>query len=416
LDPLLTPAELAEVQAYYGPIYAVVGARMVLDLVFAALILRFVVRPTWGVATRWANALGTDRARNAPGIRVLVQVLDKLWKGQGWGAALLFALLCLALETAIDLPATIYMGYFHEHAFGLSNYTAGKYAGDLLKAVGIDILARCMLAFGLFALVRRLKAWWLILGVAGTAVLMISAALDPYRARVYFDQTPLPAGELREQITALMKQAGVDFQDVLVEKTSKASKKVNAYFAGSGPTRTIVLGDTLLKEMSTDEVLAVIAHEAGHTHESPWPGRIASGVAFLAFLFFVDRLLRFTHRKGWFGVTEVADIRALPLIFTAFAVIQICISPFTGYFSREREREADRFALALTRNPEAFQRMLKVARRVNKADPDPPLWAVLRGKSHPTYRERFEAAGGPKRLSESPAPVAPPPSAPAGQP
>lgn len=415
MDPLLTPAELAEVQAYYGPIYAVVGTRMFLDLAFAALILRFVVRPAWGLATRWASAVGTAKARAAPGVRVLVKVLDRLWKGPGWGAALIFALLCLALETAIDLPTTIYMGYFHEHAFGLSNYTAGKYAADLFKAVGVDILARCMLAFGLFALVRRLTYWWLILGVAGTVVLMISAALDPYRARLYFDQTPLPAGELREKITALMKQAEVDFQDVLVEKTSKASKKVNAYFAGSGPTRTIVLGDTLLKEMKTDEVLAAVAHEAGHTKESRWPNRIASGFAFLAFLFFVDRLLRLTHRKGWFGVTEVADIRALPLIFTAFALIQICISPFTGYFSREREREADRFALALTKDPDAFQRMLKAARRVNKADPDPPLWAVLRGKSHPTYRERFEAAGGPRRLSESPARVDPPPSAPAGQ-
>jgi STE24 endopeptidase len=328
---------------------------------------------------------------------VLVKVLDRLWKSPGWGAAMLFALLCLALDTALDLPTNIYFGYFHEHAFGRSNYTPARYAGDFAKATVLDALARSMLAFGLFALVRRLKHWWLILGTVGTLFLMGSAALDPYRARIYFDQSPLPAGELRDQITALMKQADVDFKDVMVEKTSRASKKVNAYFAGSGPTRAIVLGDSLIKEMKTDEVLAVVAHEAAHTKESNWPGRIASGLALIAFLFFVDQLLKLTFRKGWFGVTEVADIRALPLIFTTFAVIQLLANPITGYFSREREREADRFALALTQNPDAFQRMIKVARRVNKADPDPPLWAVLRGKSHPPHRERFEAAGGPKR-------------------
>lgn len=398
MDPLITPAELAEVQAYYGPVYAVAAVRLVLDLVIALLILRFFVRPAWG----WAGSIVGVGAppsplRSKPGTRVLFKSLDLAWKGDGWNQAMVFALLCFGLDTLIDLPTTVYFGYFHEHRFGLSNYTPGRYAGDLAKSVLLDLMARAFLAFGLFALVRRLKSWWAILGIAGAAVMMLSAAIDPYRSRLYFDQAPLPEGELREQITALMKEAGVDFKDVMVEKSSRATKRVQAYFAGTGPTRAIVLNDSLIKEMKTDEILAAVAHEAGHTTESAWPGRIASGFAFLAFLFLVDRLLRLTHRKGWFGVTEVADIRALPLIFTAFAVIQLAANPLTGYFSRQREREADRFALALTKNPEAFQRMIQVARRVNKADPDPPRWVVLKGRSHPSYRERFEAAGGPKR-------------------
>lgn len=398
MDPLITPAELAEVQAYYGPVYAVAGVRLVLDLAIAVLILRFFVRPAWGWAERLTGAgAPPGPLRQKPVLRALFKSLDLAWRGPGWDTAMVFALLCFGLDTLVDLPTSVYFGYFHEHRFGLSNYTPGGFALDFIKASALELAARAFLAFGLFALVRRLRNWWAILGVAGAAVMMISAAVDPYRSRLYFDQSALPEGELREQITALMRKAGVDFKDVLVEKSSRATKRVQAYFAGTGPTRAIVLSDSLLKEMKPDEILAAVAHEAGHTTESPWPGRIASGFAFVAFLYFVDRLLRLTHKKGWFGVTEVADIRALPLIFTAFAVIQLVANPLTGYFSRQREREADRFGRALTGNPEAFQRMIQVARRVNKADPDPPLWVVLKGRSHPSYRERFEAAGGPKR-------------------
>jgi STE24 endopeptidase len=400
IDPILTPEQLAEVQAYYAPHYAIGKVLPLFDTIISVLMLAYVVRPVWGVASRGAARLEErfGRLRSLPGSRVLFKVLDRLWDGTGWGAALLFAFIWFGIDVAISLPLDVYLEYFHEHAFGLSNYTPGAYAFDTAKGLLLLTLAQGALAFGLFGLVRKLKYWWAVMGAVGALVLIVSAAVDPYRARIMFDQTPLPPGELRDQITGLMKQADVDFKDVLVEKTTRATKRVQAYFAGRGPTRTIVLNDALLQEMKPDEILAAVAHEAGHTKEDKLPGQIASTLALFAFLFVVDRLLRLTHRKGWFGVTEVSDIRALPLILTVFGVIQLFAIPISGYFSREREREADRFALALTHNPEAFQRMLKVACRVNKMDPDPPWWKVLRGQSHPSIRERFESAGGPKQL------------------
>jgi STE24 endopeptidase len=395
-EPILTAAQLAEVQAYYAPRYLIAKVAIPIDLAVGLITLRFFIRPAWRWAERtvaWLQRVA-GRAWQAPVLRALDAVLNQMWKGPGWGTAMLFIAFNAALGFVLGLPSTLYFGYFHEHAFGLSNYTPAKFLWDLIKGQAIGLLAVELAAFAMFAIIRRLKWWWLIVGLVVALTMIPSAAIDPYRAQVFFDQEPLPAGPMRDQITALMKKADVDFKDVLVEKNTRTTKKVQAYFAGRGPTRTIVLNDALLQEMQPDEVLAAVAHEAGHTRENKWPGLLGSGLAMLAFLFVIDRTLRLVHRRGWFGATEVADVRALPLIFVLFFVLSLLSQPLAGYVSREREREADRFALALTQDPEAFQRMLRVACRVNKMDPDPPRWYVLRGSSHPPILERYVAAGG----------------------
>lgn len=394
VDAIYTPAEFAEVQAYYAPYYFLAKAGIPLALTISILTLRYFIRPAWRWSEAGSSAIARalPRARSTPGLRVLVQVLDRLWSGTGWGTALLFAFFYFALHFALGLPETIYLGYFHEHRFGLSNYTPAAFAVDLAKGTAIGLVAYGCMAFGLFALARKLGAWWWpVMGVVGAVVLLGSAALDPYRARVFYDQAPLPPGPLREQITQLMAKAGVDFRDVLVEKTSRTSKKVQAYFAGKGPTRTIVLNDELLKVMKEDEILAAVAHEAGHVHESRVPGQVASTLAFIGFLFLVDRILRWVHRRGWFGAVEVADLRALPLVFFVFWLLTNLASPATAAISRQRERKADRYALELTGDPGAFRRMLIAACRANKMDPDPPRWVVLKGRSHPPIRDRLEA-------------------------
>jgi STE24 endopeptidase len=192
-------------------------------------------------------------------------------------------------------------------------------------------------------------------------------------------------------MTELMERAGIPFADVRVEETSVASRRVQAYFAGQGPTRTIVLNDVILKELSEEEILAAVAHEAGHVHEPKWPGRIASSLMLLALLFAIDRLLRVSAARGWFGTTRFADIRTLPLLSLLVFFVFLLGRPVAGAFSREREREADRYALRLTGDVESFRRMLVKAARVNKMDPEPPRWVVLKGMSHPPIGERLAA-------------------------
>ncbi len=358
---------------------------------FLALTLGPLNKPFYRFAQAAAAWLDARLAflRTAPGSRVFLRALDLLWGEQGWGAALLFSLcvdLSLRLVTA---PSDFYFGYILEHRYGMSTYTPLSYAKDELKQLLAAMLIVSALVLGLYGLARRLRRWWLVLGVPVALLMLVAAALDPYRSRAFFDQTPLEAGPLRTHLTELMARANISFADVLVEKTSVASNRVQAYFAGQGPTRTIVLNDVLLREFTEGEILSAVAHEAGHVNESQWPSRIASSLALVAFLFAIDRLLRLSAARGWFGTTRFADPRTLPLIPLLLYIVMTVSAPVSAAFSREREREADRFALRLTQDPATFRQMLVKAARLNKMDPEPPRWVVIKGLTHPPIGERI---------------------------
>jgi STE24 endopeptidase len=404
MEPLFTPEQLAEIKAYHLPLYIRSAVSPAVYLGVLLLILGVLVRPFYRGAGSCAAWLSQRLAalRTAPVLRVVVQAMDRLWGEPGWGTAILFALFVDLFLELVYAPSTIYFGYVLEHRYGMSAYTPLRYAVDELKSIALEGVATSALVLGLYGLARRVKRWWLVLGIPSALLLLVSSALDPYRSRVFFEQKPLEQGPLRERITGLMARADIPFQDVLVEKTSVASKRLQAYFAGQGPTRTIVLNDVLLQELAPDELLAAVAHEAGHVHEPQWPGRIASSLALVALLFAIDRLLRSSAARGWFGTTRFADIRTLPLLWLLTFLLFFLSTPLSAAFSREREREADRYALRLTQDPDAFRRMLVKAARVNKMDPEPPRWVVLKGHSHPPIGERLAA------LPPSAGPQAPP--------
>jgi STE24 endopeptidase len=393
MEPLFTAEQLADIHAYHLPHYLRAAVNPFAQLALLVLQARLLVHPLYRAAT--AATVGLERRlgflRTAPVSRAFFRAMERLWGEPGWGVAVLFALATDLFVKLVYAPVDVWFSYTLEHRHGMSNYTPGTYARDLLKGHLVAALCVAALVIGLYGLARRVRHWWLVLGIPVALLMLVSSALDPYRDLLYFDQKPLPAGPLRTRMTELMERAGIPFADVRVEETSVVSRRVQAYFAGQGPTRTIVLNDVMLKELSEEEVLAAVAHEAGHVHEPKWPGRIASSLMLLALLFTIDRLLRVSAARGWFGTTRFADIRTLPLLSLLVFFVFLLGSPVAGAFSREREREADRYALRLTGDVESFRRMLVKAARVNKMDPEPPRWVVLKGMSHPPIGERLAA-------------------------
>jgi STE24 endopeptidase len=390
--PVFTPAELAEVKAYAWPHYLWLPAGIAYDALYAVLFLRFGVRPLYRLSEHLSLRLGRALRRpfQAPVLRALPRVLERLWGSPSWGAALLFAAFAFAVVRVAYLPEKIYFNFVLEHRHGLSNQGFGGYLLHYGKNLALSACATGFLTLGLFGLMRRLRRWWLVLGVVSGIALLASSALDPYRDRLFYEQTALPAGQLRQELTALLAHAQVDFREIVVEKTSVESKKLDAYFAGQGPTRTIVLTDSLLAQFAPDEIEAAVAHEAGHVHQHRWPTWAGSALGVLGFLWLLDWLFRLAARRRWFGVTEPADIRLAPLMGFSLMLLTLVVMPASAWASRERERDADRFALRLTSDPEAFTRMLVKAARVNKMDPQPPAWFAW-SLSHPSIEERLEA-------------------------
>ncbi len=392
-EPIFSPEQLAQIKAYAEPKYTAHLIELVVSLAFDVVLLAWLVRPMYRLSERIAAwcAPRLEWARQAPVARGLVRLPGVLWGSDGAGVALAFLGVTSLVSKAVDVPYTFYLGYFHEKAFGLSKESFGRFVWDDVKSLVLGSLMMACLTFGLLGLVRRLKYWWAIVGPIFGAVLLFSAAIDPYRSQVYVDSHPLEDGPLRTGITELMAKAHVPFGDIRVEETSKKSVKPDAYFAGQGPTRTIVLYDSLIAALTTEEVLAAVAHEAGHADESRWAAWALSAASLMALMVLIELLLRLTARRGWWGVKERADVRALPLVFVVYTLLLHFAYPISLVRQRHAELAADQYALNLTQNPAAFRSMLGKVARIAMMDPDPPRWHVVLHMGHPPLDERVAA-------------------------
>ena len=322
LDAPFTAAELADIRSYQWPRQAWFALSGPLELGLSLAWLAWMVRPLYAAAERHAAWLRERVDQRFPG-SAFGRVMERLWRGPGWGSAPLFARYDLLLFRALFLPADWYLGFVHEHAFGLSTQTAGGFAWDLLKGTSAEVLFTALLVFGLYGLARRTPRWWLLLGVPSALLLLGAAALDPYRSALYFTNDPLPQGTARDAVEATLARAGVAHAGVVVEHTGKSTRKLQAYFAGQGPTRRVVLNDALVEQLSPSEISAAVAHEAGHIHESRWPARFASSLAVLAFLWMVAQLQQEAARRGSWGMRDAADVRGFPAVTTLLLLLTL---------------------------------------------------------------------------------------------
>jgi STE24 endopeptidase len=172
---------------------------------------------------------------------------------------------------------------------------------------------------------------------------------------------------------------------VRVQKVSDETKLVNAYAAGYGPSRRIVLWDTLLEEFPPREVEVVLAHEIGH-HSS---NHILKGIAWYA-LFAVPGaylIARLTRRRG--GMREP---EAVPLSLFVLVTLQLLALPATNWITRRMESEADWKALVSTRDPTAARGAFRGLAHASLADPEPPRLLHLVLDSHPTLAARVAMA------------------------
>ena len=391
---IFTADELSHIEAYHWPGYVLTAVLTIVSPLMMWALVRFAAQPFFQFAERVSQRPWVDALAKKPLLRTVAHITTLLWKGPGASAALLFSFGLLAFLAVLNLPAEIYFGFIREHQYGMSTEPFSGFAFDWVKATAINAMSMSALTLGLYGLARRLKYWWLILGIIAGVAMLASTLADPYRNRVYVDQDPLTEGPLKTLLVNTMKSAGIDFEAIVVEKTAVKSARLQAYFAGEGPTRTIVLNDVLLTTLTDDEIVAAVAHEAGHVHEDRWLRRIGAFLALIGFLGFIEWLFRWTARTGRAGITQRADIRTLPMILLAFELVSTLADPIGGFVSRRGETAADRYALNLLHRPDIFESMLIKATRTNKMNPDPPWWLVLMGTSHPPMNQRIENVRG----------------------
>jgi STE24 endopeptidase len=325
-------------------------------------------------------------------------------------AALSLALVLLvlaALHEPVSALIDFYAGHVVERRYALSRQTAAEWLADHLKALGVGLAF--MLATGSFVYWTMRgwpDRWWLLAGAGLAVVIVLLANLAPViLLPIFFRIEPLEKASLRERLERLAERAGARVVGVyrwqLGEKTSKA----NAALTGMGPTRRILLADTMIDQYSEDEIEVVLAHElAHHVHRDIWRGIALEIVLVLAGFFAADRVIRWAGPA--FGVRGLADPAGLPLLVAAAGAAWLLLMPALLAVSRRHERRADRFALDLTRNPAAFTTAMKRLGAQNLAEDQPSRLVQWLFYSHPPLPERIAAANRWRPVAEQRAPVA----------
>ena len=316
--------------------------------------------------------------------------------GQGWeegGTVVGYTIALMLVLQAVELPFAFYQGFVLEHRYGLSNERPRQWAIDQAKSIGIGIIFAVIGSSAVYWTLRISQTWWWALSAAIFAVAMVGLVqLAPVLLLpLFYTFKPLDRPALSERLLALAERARTRVVGIYEWALSAHTKKANAALTGVGRTRRILLSDTLLASYSDDEIEVVLAHELSHhVHHDLWRG-MAFQVALitLAFLAAHAALLAWAPPLGLAGADDPAG---LPLLLLVAGVCSLLLTPISHALSRAHERRADRYALDMTRQPEAFISAMRRLGQQNLAEEFPSTLVRWLFYSHPPIRERVEAA------------------------
>jgi STE24 endopeptidase len=323
---------------------------------------------------------------------VLLAVLA-LFAWRGWrfaresaagriGTGMLLGMIGLALVWIAQLPFAI-AGIWWQKRYDI--VTAGylEWALENWLILGAQFLFICLWLLITMALAAPLRdRWWLGAVPVFLGLALLLAFLTPYLVPDLHDPDPALAADAK-RIARETGQAGVDFK---VQEIGDLTEAPNAFAAGIGPSRRVVVWDTLLEPpFDRDEVRVVIAHEYGH-HESNhiWKGLAWYGLISLPLLFVVARVAR-----RWGGLYQP---RAVPVALFVLVAASLVVQPFDNLITRRMEMEADWVALETTKNPDAARELFEEFADTALQDPDPPEWAHVWFDTHPSIVDRIAEA------------------------
>jgi STE24 endopeptidase len=310
--------------------------------------------------------------------------------------ALLFFGLLMFASDLINIPFSLYDTFVIEERFGFNKTTVRTFILDKLKSwmLGIIMGGGILAVIVWFYTLTGNNFWifaWIFISIYTIFMYMFYSDLI---VPLFNKQTPLEEGELREAITAFSDKAGFKLKNIFVIDGSKRSTKANAYFTGLGAKKRIVLYDTLINDLETDEIVGVLAHEIGHYKKKhTLTGVILSIIQTGAILFILSLFV------GSPVLSEALDA-AVPSFHIGLIAFGILYSPLSlilgigmNVMSRKNEYQADRYASEMFR-PQPLVDGLKKLSRKNLSNLTPHPVYVFFHYSHPPLYQRVKALLG----------------------
>lgn len=311
---------------------------------------------------------------------------------------LIFLSLLLSGQCLLGLPFSLYDTFVIEEKFGFNRATLSTFVMDRLKGlllaaiIGLPLAAAVLWIFGN---VSHAWAWaWAVV----TAFQLILTYLAPTLIMPLFNKfTPMPEGDLKNDIEALGVKCGFPLSGVFVMDGSKRSTKANAFFTGLGKQKKIALFDTLVDKSSTGELLGVLAHEIGHFRCGHIKQRLIVGLVQMGVIFFLLGLATDPHGVfarhlfNAFGVKQISPYAGFVFFSILLEPVSKILSVAANAWSRKHEFEADAYAARVTGDGASLAAALKKLSADHLSHPSPAALRVWLDYSHPPLLQRLEA-------------------------
>jgi len=307
-------------------------------------------------------------------------------------ALLFFAILGLASDL-LTTPFSAYHTFVIEQKFGFNTTTVKTFILDKLKSW----LLAALLGGGLISFVvwvyEATGSWfWFIVWMAITAfMIFMTLFYSDIIVPLFNKQKPLEPGELREAIENYASRTGFKLKNIFVIDGSKRSRKANAYFTGFGPKKRIVLYDTLINDLSTEEIVAVLAHETGHYKKkhvlfSLFSSILSNGIVF----YLLSLVIGNPDMSAALGASQPSFHIGILAFGMLYSPVTMVIGIFGNIISRRNEYAADRYA-ATSYKADAIKSGLIRLSVLNLSNLRPHPFTVFVSYSHPTLLQRLAA-------------------------
>ena len=343
-----------------------------------------------GVVITVAYLVGVLASGFSAQLTLIVSVIADAW----WVQVVVVAAVLGLGQMLVGFPLRVVRGFWLPRRFGLLHQSFGSWLGDGAKAAalgGVLGLGGLLVVYGLL---RVTPWWWLIAAVVFFVVGIALAALFPVLiVPLFYRLTRLSDAALERRLLGLAERAGVAVIGCWVVDQSRKSRTANAAVVGLGRTRRIILFDTLATSFREVEVEAVLAHELGHhVHGDLRRGLLVQGALTLVTFWAAARLL--AAGVPFWNLEGTADPAGLPWLALVMMLLGAVQLPLANGFSRWIERQADDFALALTRDPDAFIGAMERLGTLNLAERRPHRLKEILLYSHPALDRRIARALG----------------------
>jgi len=294
----------------------------------------------------------------------------------------------------ISLPFEIYHTFVMENRFGFNTTTIATFIVDHIKSFILSLLIGGGLLAGVLFFFQQTGpyAWLMCWGFAIAVTLGLTYIAPTWILPLFNKFTPLEDGELRQALEAYAADTQFKLSGIFVMDGSKRSTKGNAFFTGFGKNKRIALFDTLIKEQTTEEIVAVLAHEVGHSKCGHIKKRLAVGILKTGMVFYLMSIfMNSPSLFAAFGMEHMSIYAGLVFFVLLYAPVSLALSVISNRVSRKHEFEADHFAAKTTKKPEAMISALKKLSASNLSNLTPHPLAVWLEYSHPPVLERIRA-------------------------